>query len=105
MNEVEKKMLENGFTAKDMRIFRHYMEKDSLVTHLVLLHELRKRFVVMLFISFVVLIFCLLQYLKDGADSWLPAILTFVIYSCIAWFMTPAGLAFKAFNFIRSNNL
>ncbi|MDY1036979.1 hypothetical protein [Lelliottia sp. CFBP8978] len=101
MNDIEKKMLEHGFTGKDLRIFRHYLQKDALLTHLVLLHELRKRFFVMLMMSFIVLLFCLFQQAHDGDDSWLPCLLTFAIYACIAWFMTPMGLAFKAFRFLK----
>lgn len=105
MNEVEKKMLENGFTAKDMRIFRHYMEKDSLVTHLVVLHELKCRFIVMGCITLLIMGIWIAQYFYSGFESFAPLCVAMVMYIIIAWFMTPARLAFKAFYFIRNNRL
>jgi hypothetical protein len=101
MNEIERKMLENGFAAKDMCIFRHYMEKDSLLTHLLLLHELKRRFIGVGCFSLLLMLVWLWQYINADHLAFLCFSAAMFFYLLAAYIMIPFGLGLKSVRFLR----
>jgi hypothetical protein len=105
MNEMEKKMLDNGFTEKDLKAFQYILDKKNSLTPVKLLHLLKRQFLLIIFAIVIVALKCLLLLLQNGDSFAIFTILFFILFFCILWFATSMRLTYKAFRFLKKNKL
>ncbi|CNK16122.1 membrane protein [Yersinia mollaretii] len=101
--EMEKKLLDNGFTVKNIEHMRKIISRDEepKETYLSLLKELKKRFFggclicVILFTPLIIMLFN--NYTTDELSSYIIA-LVFGLY--VTYYITPMNLAWKSYRYL-----
>ncbi|CQD42361.1 hypothetical protein [Yersinia mollaretii] len=101
--EMEKKLLENGFTAKNIEHMRKIISRDEeqKETYSSLLKDLKKRFFggclifVILFTPLIIMLFN--NYTTDELSSYIIA-LVFGLY--ITYYIVPVNLAWKSYRYL-----
>ncbi|CNK29087.1 membrane protein [Yersinia aldovae] len=104
-SEMEKKLLDNGFTDKNIVHMRKIISRDNTQkeTYSSLLKDLKKRFMggclicAILFIPLVTMIFN--DYTSDEIFSYLVALI-FGLY--ITYYITPLNLAWKSYRYLSN---
>ncbi|ABS46978.1 MULTISPECIES: hypothetical protein [Yersinia pseudotuberculosis complex] len=103
--EMEKKLLNNGFTAKNIAHMRKIISRDDKKkeTYSSLLIELKKRFFagcLICAILFTPLIFMMFNdYTSDEIFSYLVALI-FGLY--MTYYITPLNLAWKSYRYLSN---
>ncbi|CNI21293.1 membrane protein [Yersinia aldovae] len=104
--EMEKNLLNNGFTAKNIVHMRKIISRDDMKkeTYSSLLKDLKRRFFAGCFICailFTPLIFMMFNdYTSDEIFSYLIA-LAFGLY--MTYYITPLNLAWKSYRYLSNN--
>lgn len=101
MNDIELKMLENGFTKKELYIFRKYIRKDMSLTHRGLLNELKNRFYGMSGVLIVLIAIWMAESFEYSGQDFLCFSLAMGFGVVMVFIMTPMKLAFKAVRFLK----
>lgn len=101
--EMEKKLLENGFTAKNIEHMRKIISRDDeqKETYLSLLKDLKKRFwagCLICAIFLIVLIVFILKYSVSETSSYL-IVMIFSLYA--TYYIIPMNLAWKSYRYLN----
>jgi cell division protein FtsW (lipid II flippase) len=103
MDNIEKKMRENGFTQRELQIFRRSLEKKKSLTPLQLLHLLKKQFI---FISIGMIAFalnCFLDLLNKVDGYAIFSVLLLIAFLCAIMFSASMSLTYKSWRFLQKN--
>lgn len=100
--EIEKKLVEEGFTAKEMAILKERVELDS-TTYQSLLVDLSKRFIAGIVILAIVYIFYGAGYFFRDDESLTVLVIMFAFVFAVVWFLAPLKLGAKAYFFRKRN--
>ncbi|MFJ5376503.1 hypothetical protein ACIPSX_04005 [Pectobacterium sp. CHL-2024] len=102
--EIEKELLENGFTQNDINFMRKIISRgeDSEETLLMLTHTLKSRFHTGCFLCVVlVTIFIAVLIIRDDIVVISIYFLFTLIFVFIVYYLTPMKLAYKSYEIIK----
>ena len=102
--EVEKELLENGFTQNDINFMRKIISRgeDSEETLLMLTHTLKSRFHTGCFLCVVLItIFIAVLIIRDDIVVISIYFLFTLIFIFIVYYLTPMKLAYKSYKIIK----
>lgn len=96
--EIEQRLAENGFRAKDIAALRMQAEKSGS-TYPALLKELSIRFVAALILVIILSIVWLYTFIYKGNLAIASYSITMLIIAPIFYIFTPMKLGYKAFRY------
>lgn len=100
--EMEKKLVRNGFTGKDIAAMRQYLGQDG-ATYLTLLGELRARFITSCIIIAIIIAGLVYTLIYESSDYIFGYAVAMIIIAPIFYFMTPIKLGYRAFLYKMKN--
>ncbi len=95
--EYEKKLLDNGFSGKDIAVLRQYLGKRYM-TYSSIIDAFSYRYMILIVLQVIVFIVVILDILND-VSSLIPWVLTLLTIGPVFYFYPMARLALKAFRF------
>lgn len=98
--EMERKLAENGFTAKELAVLRSYRKKDG-VTFYVLLKELRQRLFFSVSVFFLLCVVWCVVAAFGNEKSLVSFSVTMLIFLFIAYFITPIKIGVKSYLYLK----
>jgi len=98
--EIEQRLAENGFRAKDIAALRMQAEKSGS-TYPALLKELSIRFVAALILAIILSIVWVYTFIYKDNLAITSYSITMLIIAPIFYFFTPIKLGYKAFRYSR----
>lgn len=102
--EIEKELLENGFTQGDINFMRKIISRgeDSEETLLMLTHTLKSRFHTGCFLCVVLItIFIAVLIIRDDIVVISIYFLFTLIFVFIVYYLTPMKLAYKSYSYLK----
>lgn len=101
--DIEKMLLEEGFTPKELSVIRQHAEKDGY-HYTWLLSQLKKRFIVAM-ILIAILLAGLIYTISSGTQEKIVSYsITLLAGFTILYTFIPLKPAYKAFNFLRKHS-
>jgi len=98
--ESEKKLVENGFNAKDIAALRMQSEKSG-TTYPDLLEELSIRFIASMFLEVILAIIWIYTIMYKDSLAIISYSITMLIIAPIFYIFTPMKLGYKSFQYTR----
>jgi len=98
--EIEKKLAENGFNAKDIAALRMQSEKSG-TTYPALLKELSIRFIASIFLVVILAIVWIYTIMKKDSLAITSYSITMLIIAPVFYIFTPMKLGYKSFRHTR----
>lgn len=98
--DFERKIAENGFSAKDIVALRRQAEKSG-TTYPALLKELSIRFIAALTLVIILAIVWVYTFIYKDSLAITSYSITMIIIAPIFYIFTPMRLGYKAFQFLR----
>ncbi|WP_418156806.1 hypothetical protein RA290_04675 [Pantoea agglomerans] len=101
--DIEKMLLEEGFTPKEVSVIRHHAEKEGY-PYPWLLSQLKKRFIVAM-ILIAILLAGLIYTINSGTQENIVSYsITLLAGFTILYTFIPLKPAYKAFKFLRKHS-
>ena len=98
-----KKLIQEGFTAKEMALLKERIEKDT-TTYQPLLIDMKRRFIVCVtFLAVFVVIYGFGFYINTDGDYFSLSVTVIMVFA-VMWFVVPLKSGAKSYLFIRKNN-
>ncbi|MDF7786074.1 hypothetical protein P4910_11270 [Pantoea stewartii] len=98
--EIEKKLAQRGFSAKDIAALRIQAEKSG-TTYPALLKELSIRFIAALILIIILAIVWVYTFIYKDSLAITSYSITMIIIAPIFYIFTPMKLGYKAFQYSR----
>lgn len=98
--EIEKKLVESGFNAKDIASLRMQAEKSG-TTYPALLKELSIRFIAAFILVIILAIVWVYTFIYKDSLAITSYSITMIIIAPIFFIFTPMKLGYKAFQYSR----
>jgi membrane protein YdbS with pleckstrin-like domain len=105
MNDFEQKLLQNGFSAKDIRKLNEILNRDDnkADTLQTLIQELSKRFWAGIISMLIILSVFIYGIAKGHKESLISYAIVLIIGAIIVYFVIPMNLAWKAHRFASNS--
>lgn len=105
MNDFEQKLLDNGFSAKNIGKLKSIINKDESKKDTLqsLVIDLSKRFWGGVIALVILALIGLNGIFNADSSNAIPYIIVLTFAFLVVYFVTPLNLAWKSYNFIRKN--
>ncbi|MGC0859683.1 hypothetical protein WKG86_11825 [Pantoea agglomerans] len=105
MNEFEQKLLQNGFSAKDLRKLKDILIRDENKSDTLqsLVQELSKRFWAGIICMAVLISVFIYGVAKGHQQSLISYAIVLMVGAVIVYLVIPMNLAWKSYRVIREN--
>ncbi|MDN4627085.1 hypothetical protein [Erwinia sp. PsM31] len=101
-SEMEEKLSEQGFSAKEIALLKHRVEQDT-TTYQALLIDLSRRFIGALILLAVVIFFYMSGFFIREHTDVTAVLITLGFTFIVTWYVAPLKLGAKAYFFRRRN--
>lgn len=103
MNDFEQKLLQNGFSAKDIRKLNEILNRDEKKSDTLqsLIQELSKRFWAGIILMFFILSVFIYGIAEGHKESLISYAIVLISGAAIVYFVIPMNLAWKAHRFVK----
>ncbi|PIJ42761.1 hypothetical protein [Serratia sp. OPWLW2] len=95
---TEEALSKSGFTTKDIQKLRNNSANYGSTVD-VIVSDLAKRFLINVWVTFGVVLVCLIALILGSVDSALSGVFAGLFVLAIGWLTVPAGLAYKSWRF------
>lgn len=95
---TEEALSKSGFTTKDIQKLRNNSANYGSTVD-VIVSDLAKRFLINVWVTFGVVLVCLIALILGSVDSALSGVFAGLFVLAIGWLTVPTGLAYKSWRF------
>ncbi|AHK21544.1 membrane protein [Yersinia similis] len=102
-DEIEKKLLDKGFTEKNIQHMRKIISRDKThkETYQSLLGSLKKRFLAGCVIVLILFAFTVPELVNQERTDFISIYITLALALFIVYIMAPMNLAWKAYRYLK----
>ncbi|KHN49521.1 hypothetical protein [Pectobacterium fontis] len=107
--DMEKELLENGFTQNDITKMRGIVSRseNSEETLLMLTHSLKKTFYNGCFISIILIASFIINAVFNISEDWVEILIHFtltIFFLLPVYYLAPMNLAYKSYSYLKGKD-